>query len=101
MKFLVGTGGAPALRRRLRDLAREIETKGTGTFDPGVVLKPGTRLVREWGGRIRTVIVVEDGFDYEGERYRSLTQIAGRITGAHWSGPRFFGIGKRGRGAPG
>ena len=47
------------------------------------------------------VIVVEDGFDYEGERYRSLTQIAGRITGAHWSGPRFFGIGKRGRGAPG
>jgi hypothetical protein len=94
-------GLAPALRRRLRDLTREIETKGTGTFDPGVVLKPGTRLVREWGGRIHTVIVVEDGFDYESERYRSLTKIASRITDAHWSGPRFFGIVKPGRGAPG
>ena len=96
-------GLAPATRRRLRALAREIEASGTDAFDPGPVLKPGTRLVRDWGGRTHTVIVVEDGFDYEGERYRSLTKIATRITGAHWSGPRFFGIGKRGwgRGVPG
>jgi len=38
--------------------------------------------------------VHEDGFDYDGERYPSLTRIASRITGAHWSGPRFFGITK-------
>jgi hypothetical protein len=38
------------------------------------------------------VLVKEDGFEYEGKRYRSLTMIAGRITGAHWSGPRFFGL---------
>ena len=40
------------------------------------------------------MIVLADGFDYDGERYPSLTKIAARITGAHWSGPRFFGIGK-------
>jgi hypothetical protein len=38
--------------------------------------------------------VLENGFDYGGERYPSLTKIAARITGAHWSGPRFFGITK-------
>src|SRR5260370_24523562 len=72
----------------------EIATKGPGAFDPGIALKPGARLVREWGGHMHTVIVLEDGFDYAGERYPSLTKIATRITGAHWSGPRFFGIRK-------
>jgi Protein of unknown function (DUF2924) len=44
-----------------------------------------------------TVLVREDGFEYEGRRYRSLTVIAEQITGAHWSGPRFFGVSKRAR----
>ena len=44
-----------------------------------------------------TVLVREDGFEYEGQRYRSLTVIAKQITGAHWSGPRFFGVSKRAR----
>jgi len=94
MQERVHGGLAPAIRRRLRALAAEIETKGPAACDPGVVLKPGARLVREWGGRVHTVIVLEDGFEYGGERYRSLTLIATRITGAHWSGPRFFGIRK-------
>ena len=42
-------------------------------------------------------LTLEDGFEYEGQRYRSLTVIAERITGAHWSGPRFFGMSKRAR----
>jgi hypothetical protein len=54
-------------------------------------------LVRQWRGRAHTVLVREDGFEYEGQRYRSLTVIAERITGAHWSGPRFFGVSKRAR----
>jgi hypothetical protein len=87
-------GLAPAIRRRLRAVVGEMETKGTAAFDPGIALKPGIRLVREWGGHLHTVIVRDDGFDYDGERYRSLTKIATRITGAHWSGPRFFGIRK-------
>ena len=87
-------GLTPATKRKLRSLVAEIETKGTPAFDPGIVLKPGARLVREWAGQTHTVIVLADGFDYDGERYPSLTKIAAKITGAHWSGPRFFGINK-------
>jgi Protein of unknown function (DUF2924) len=61
------------------------------------VLKAGTTLVRQWRGHTHTILVHEDGFEYEGERYRSLTVIAERITGAHWSGPRFFGVTRRTR----
>ena len=56
------------------------------------ILKPGTRLVREWHGHVHRVIVVEDGFYYDGARYRSLTEIASRITGSRRSGPLFFGL---------
>jgi hypothetical protein len=64
---------------------------------PGGVLKTGSTLVRQWRGHTHTVLVREDGFEYDGQRYRSLTVIAERITGAHWSGPRFFATGKRAR----
>lgn len=88
-------GLAPAIKRRLRSLVAEIAAKGANVFDPGILLKPGARLVREWGGQAHTVIVLDTGFEYGGERYPSLSKIAARITGAHWSGPRFFGIAKR------
>lgn len=55
-------------------------------------LSPGARLIREWGGRTHVVDVVEDGYVFEAKVYPSLTAIAGRITGVHWSGPRFFGL---------
>ena len=55
-------------------------------------LKPGSKLVRAWRGTTHTVLVLEDGFEHDGKRYASLTQIAGAVTGAHWSGPRFFGL---------
>jgi hypothetical protein len=87
-------GLAPAIKRRLRALAEEIEANGAEALASVPLLKPGTRLLREWGGKTHTVIVLEDGFEYDGERHHSLTQIARRITGAHWSGPRFFGLGK-------
>ena len=89
-------GPSRALQRRLRILAREFE-KGAGSFDAGGVLKTGASLVRRWRGHTHTVLVGEDGFEYDGQRYRSLTVIAERITGAHWSGPRFFGVNKRAR----
>ena len=59
------------------------------------VLKAGTTLVRQWRGHTHTVLVHTDGFEHEGQLYRSLTAIAERITEAHWSGPRFFGLTKR------
>jgi hypothetical protein len=87
-------GTSRAQRRRLQRLAREFE-KGSGSSDPGIMLRTGTTLVRQWRGHAHTVLVGEDGFEYEGRHYRSLTVIAERITGAHWSGPRFFGLTKR------
>src|SRR6201981_466915 len=87
-------GTSRAQRRRLQRLAREFE-KGSESSDPGIVLRTGTTLVRQWRGHAHTVLVREDGFEYEGQHYRSLTVIAERITGAHWSGPRFFGLTKR------
>ena len=89
-------GPTRALQRRLRILAGEFE-RGARSFDPGGVLKTGASLVRQWRGHTHTVLVGEEGFEYEGQRYRSLSVIAERITGAHWSGPRFFGVNQRAR----
>ena len=94
MQERVHGGLTPPVKRRLRALAEETEAKGAGALAPALLLKAGTRLLREWQGRTHTVIALDDGFEYDGERYRSLTEIARRITGAHWSGPRFFGLRK-------
>lgn len=56
-------------------------------------LRPGVCLMRDWNGRTYRVEVVEGGFQMDGKTYRSLSAIARKITGAQWSGPRFFGIG--------
>jgi len=93
-------GVSRALRRRLQSLAGALE-KATIAVDPGLVLKAGTILVREWRGHTHTVLVHQDGFEHEGQRYRSLTAISERITEAHWSGPRFFGLSKRARAVAG
>ncbi len=55
-------------------------------------LKPGTRLVREWNGSVHEVEVQEHGYVCDGKSYRSLSDVARAITGARWSGPRFFGL---------
>lgn len=52
----------------------------------------GTRLVRDWHGTGHTVTVLEEGFEYDGQRWRSLTAIAKAISGTHRNGPRFFGL---------
>lgn len=53
---------------------------------------PGTRFVREWNGTTIAVTATEGGFEWESETYRSLSEIARKVTGTHWSGPRFFGL---------
>ena len=85
-------GPGKATRRKLRTLAKTLRTTGRVGPTPSLSLKPGARLVREWHGRTHTVTVTEDGFEYAGSSYASLTKIAKKITGAHWSGPRFFGL---------
>ncbi len=90
-------GLSKATRRKLKTLAKMFRTTGRVAPDPGLALKRGARLVREWHGRTHTVTVTEDGFDYAGTSYSSLTKVALAITGARWSGPRFFGLVRDGR----
>ena len=53
----------------------------------------GTRLVKEWKGKIYTVTITVDGrYEYDGEIYRSLSAVADKITGTHWNGKKFFGV---------
>ena len=81
--------------RRLDRLVSDLRSGGEPTPEVASRLRPGGRLIREWRGRTHTVDVLESGFAYAGETYSSLTTIAKVITGAHWSGPRFFGLARR------
>lgn len=86
--------GLPAAVERLLDgLATDPSTR---LADPPIQLKPGTRLMREWNGRMHAVLVTDDGVLFEDQRYRSLSHVARAITGARWSGPRFFGLKPKG-----
>jgi hypothetical protein len=61
-------------------------------LSPGPKLSPGTRLLREWNGTMEAVDVVAGGYHWRGKDYRTLSAVAGAITGSKWSGPRFFGL---------
>lgn len=84
-----------ALTRELTRLAQQLERSGNLDVERQLSLKTGTRLVREWHGRTCHVTVLEEGFLFENRRYASLSQIARAVTGARWSGPRFFGLRQR------
>ena len=101
---------APALLRRL--IAQRMQEKRGGSLPASVrrrllaiangqnvvtpqsnpVVNDGTRFIREWQGRTIEVVAVDGGFEWEGRRYGSLSRIAREVTGAHQSGPRFFGL---------
>jgi hypothetical protein len=88
-------GLASGVRRDIARLVRQLERTGEVSTEREVVLKTGTRLVRDWRGRTHHVLVLDDGFLFEDRRYGSLSRIASEITGANWSGPRFFGLKRR------
>lgn len=85
-------GLSKAALRRIAAQTKELREEDTDRPEPRARFRPGARLVREWRGRTHTVTVIEEGFEYDGKIYASLTPIAKTITGAHWSGPRFFGL---------
>jgi hypothetical protein len=84
----------PAVRRKLLQASqtKPESMHGAPRRKQREVLLAGSRLVRQWQGRSHTVEVTDGGFLYAGKRYRSLSQVARAITGARWSGPRFFGL---------
>lgn len=84
-------GGLPVIvRRELNRLASY--GPNAAPARPRIELTPGTRLIREWNGQTVSVDVTEEGFAYADRTWRSLSEIARHVTGAHWSGPRFFGL---------
>ena len=85
-------GLRPEPRRQLLRIAQQFKETGAANMPPRPELKPGTRLVREWQGRTYDVLVLDDGFFWQGACYRSLSAIARKITGTAWSGPLFFGL---------
>ena len=82
---------APVAKRLRAILEEEKRCGGTSVFRP----KAGTRIVREWQGRLHEVSVLGVGYEYDKQTYRSLSEIARGITGTRWSGPAFFGIRRR------
>ncbi|WP_108816932.1 DUF2924 domain-containing protein [Loktanella sp. Alg231-35] len=86
-------GHSAPVKQQLRGMMKNNPERGT-TTPSKPTLTPGSQLVREWNGRIYRVLVTDDGFEMDGQTYRSLSAIAKRITGADWSGPRFFGLNK-------
>ncbi|GAB5506418.1 MAG: hypothetical protein Rhirs2KO_15810 [Rhizobiaceae bacterium] len=88
-------GHSKAVRRTLQVALKDSATARAGVSSKPALLRRGTHLVREWNGRSYQVEVLDEGFCMDGKTYRSLTAIARKITGAHWSGPRFFGVGSR------
>jgi hypothetical protein len=85
-------GGLPAsLLRSLRKLCAE-PGRTAATATPTRTLRPGARILREWKGAVHEVEVVDTGYRYGNETYKSLSVIARQITGTRWSGPAFFGL---------
>ncbi len=80
----------PAKRRYLLSIAADLKAGKQIAEYPR--LKPGTRLLREWKGVTYEVTIMEQGVLFKGQSYRSLSEVARVITGAHWSGPLFFGM---------
>src|ERR1700736_733944 len=89
---LDSNGLSMATARKLEQAAAGPPSRGAVIPAPPISLKPGTRLVREWRGVTHTALIHADGIEWRGQRYRSLSVVARTITGARWSGPRFFGL---------
>jgi hypothetical protein len=77
----IGSGSPKGIDRLAADLHRS-----------RTVLRAGTLMTREWNGHLQRVMVLADGFSWNGKTYRSLSKVAFAITGSRWSGPRFFGL---------
>ena len=83
---------APTARRKLVEYAEKFSNDRRFTPSPGPSLKPGSSLIREWRGVRHEVLVTPGGFQYLGEQFGSLSQVAQKITGTKWNGLVFFGL---------
>ena len=82
------------VKARLRRLAKDPNPDSERPRRIRPILSPGTTLVREWQGGTHHVRVTDAGFEYAGQGYGSLSEVARAIPGARWSGPSFLGPNK-------
>ena len=91
----VAGGLKPATRKYLRQVAEATRSGTVVRPAPVLSVKPGTKLIRVWQDRAQTVTALAEGFEWQGSRYRSLSEIARTITGTRWNGLVFFGVKSR------
>lgn len=82
----------PSTRRRLRNIVDAVRTGNQDGIGSAPRLKPGTKLIRIWQDKTQIVTALEDGFEWQGARYRSLSDVARAITGTRWNGRVYFGV---------
>jgi hypothetical protein len=92
IQLRASTSSQSSLDRKLATYARQLREIGQIKIAPSSAMKPGSRLIREWQGKLHEVLVRDNGFVYRDREYRSLSAIARDITGTRWSGPAFFGL---------
>ena len=92
MQEEVQGGLGKSYRRQLARLAEALRDGGSIPVSQTQSFKPGTKLIREWKGKVHEVVIAGGTYIWAGQHYRSLSQIARTITGTRWSGPRFFGL---------
>ena len=81
------------VQRKIDKLVEQYDQKQKIDKDNKVLsIADGTRLIREFKGRKYSVTVIQDGYEYNGKKYKSLTAIANEITGTRWNGKKFFGV---------
>ena len=85
-------GLSRSVQRLLDQMMKAYAAKPRGKIVLPRRIKPGSVLVREWKRTSHRVMVLADGFAYDGRNFRNLSEIAGLITGTRWNGPRFFGL---------
>jgi hypothetical protein len=85
-------GLSEATKRRLREIAAAVRRGDANAAGVGNRTRPGTQMIRQWKDKTHTVTALDDGFEWDGQVYKSLSAIAKAITGTNWNGFAFFGI---------
>jgi hypothetical protein len=85
-------GLSESVQRRLNQIVKMMANKPSGRIELPKRIKSGAVLIRTWKDKSHRVMVLDDGFTFEGHTYTSLSEIARKITGTRWNGPKFFGL---------
>jgi hypothetical protein len=85
-------GLSVATKRRLREIANAVRNGDANAIPGSSRIKPGTQMIRQWQNTTQTVTALAEGFEWNGQTYKSLSAVANAITGANWNGFAFFGI---------